>query len=106
MEPDIWSRNFIDYIEHAAVRIDDLFIVSKESNTIIDTLINKWNLKLKSAGHASYHLGCDFGRDGDGTLYFALRKCVNKMVDCHNNIFNWKPKLSITSQLKRVTIPR
>ena len=71
MEPDIWMRPCgEDYYEHIAVYVDDLLIASKDPKAIIDVLTNKHSFKLKVTGPISYHLGCDFGSDDDGTLHF------------------------------------
>ena len=76
-----------DHYECTAVCVDDLLIASKDPKSIISTLSKKHNFKLKGTGPISYHLGCDFGRDEDGTLCFAPRKCIEKMEECHLNVF-------------------
>ena len=40
----------------------------------------------------SYHLGCDFGRDGDGTLHFTPRKCVENIEECYCSMLGSKQK--------------
>ena len=75
MEPDIWMclcRE--DHYEHIAVYVDDLIIASKDPKATIDVLTNKHSFKLKGTRPISYHLGCDFGRDDDGTLCFSPKK--------------------------------
>ena len=79
MEPDIWLKDCGTHYEYIAVYVDDLLIASKEPQSVIDTLINNHHFKLKGTGPMSYHLGCDFGRDEDGTLHFAPRKYIEKM---------------------------
>ena len=49
----------------------------------------------------SCHLGCDFGRDDDGALHFAPRKCIEKMIDCHVNMIGSNPKLNVISPLEK-----
>ena len=49
----------------------------------------------------SYHLGCDFGRDDNGTLYFAPRKYIDKMIGFDVSIFGSKHKLNIMIALKK-----
>ena len=50
---------------------------------------NKHNFKLKVTDPISYHLGCDFGRNGDATLPFAPRKYVEKIEECYCSMFGY-----------------
>ena len=59
--------------------MDDLLTASKDPKSIMSTLSTKHDFKLKGTGPISYHLGCEFGRDEDGTLHFAPRKHTEKM---------------------------
>ena len=61
--------------------MDELLITSNYSKETIFVLTNKNYFKLKGPGPISYHLGCDFGRDDDGTLYFVPKKHIETMVD-------------------------
>ena len=54
--------------EHIVICVDDLLIVSKSPQIILDALINKHKFKLKGTRNISYHLGCDFSRDGSNEL--------------------------------------
>ena len=69
MEPYIWLRTCGDNYEYVAVHVDNLLIASKDSQSVLDALTNKHHFKLKVWSH----LGCDFGRHGDGTLHFIPR---------------------------------
>ena len=80
MEPDIWMRDMDTHYEYIAVYVDDLLIVSKEPKLITDTLVNKYNFKLKGTGPIKYHLGYDFTRDKEGILCFSLKKYIEKMI--------------------------
>ena len=71
MEPDMWLRHCGEYYDHIAVYIDNLLIASKDPHGEVDAIINNHYFKLKGTGPMSYHLGCNFGRDRDGTLHFA-----------------------------------
>ena len=66
---DVWMRRNGDVYEYIAVYVDDLAIVAKDPQGICDILTNKYSYKLKGVGPITHHLGCDFGRDPDGTLY-------------------------------------
>ena len=49
-----------DHYKYIARYVDDLAIVSKNPQAIIDILTEKYKLKLKGTGHIGYHLGCNF----------------------------------------------
>ena len=38
-----------------------------------------------------FHLGCDFGRDPDGTLFFGPRKYLEKMMTSNKKLFGQEP---------------
>lgn len=59
---------------------------------ITDVLVNKYNFKLKGVGSLTFHLGCDFGRDPDGTLWFGPRKYVQCMIDPYVEMYGEKPR--------------
>ena len=101
MEPDIWLKDCGTHYEHIAVYVDDLLIASKDPQSVIDTLINNHHFKLKGTGPMSCHLGCDFGRDEDGTLHFAPRKYIEKMEECYLSMFGSKPKQIYMSPLEK-----
>ena len=52
-----------------------------------------------------HHLGCDFGRDDDGTLHLSPHKCVKKMIGWHFNVFWSKPKLNFMWPLEKDDYP-
>jgi hypothetical protein len=47
---------------------DDLEIASRSPNEIIQELLTTYKFKLKGTGPMTYHLGCDFTRDGDDVV--------------------------------------
>ena len=91
-EPDIWMRNMGDHYEYIAVYVDDLMILSKKPQALIDELVKKYNFKLKGTGKISFHLGCDFFYDDEGVLCFAPRKYIQKICDNYQRIFGTQPK--------------
>ena len=101
MEPDIWLRDCDEHCKCIAAYADDLLIVSKDPDNIIKTLTSYYKFKLKGAGPISYHLGCDFDRDENGTLCFAPKKHIEKMEDSFNNMFGHKLKQICASPLKK-----
>ena len=68
------SNNSYEYI---AVYVDNLAFAMNDLKKFADTLIEKFKFKLKRTGPIKYHLGMDFERDPDGTLYYAPRKYID-----------------------------
>jgi hypothetical protein len=79
-DPMLWLRanEEANVYEYIAVYVDDLAIAAKNPQEIIDWLTDKkkGNFKLKGVGPLTYHLGCDFQRNPDGTLHFGLFKYI------------------------------
>ena len=100
-EPDIWMKRVDDHYEYVGVYVDDLAIVSQDSNKIIDKLTTKYKFKVKGTGPISFHLGCDFFRDEDGTLCMAPKKYIEKMVNNFVLLFGHKPTQAVTSPLEK-----
>jgi len=48
--------------------VDDVTATAKDPKAITDLLQTKYQFKLKGMGPISFHLGCDFIRDDDGTM--------------------------------------
>ena len=67
-EDDIWMRDKGDHYKYISVYVDDLAIASRNPKGIIEELEKGQKFKLKGTGPISYHLGCDYKRDEDGTL--------------------------------------
>ena len=97
-EPDIWMRDKDDHYEYIGVYVDDLLIVSKNPQDIIDQLTKVHSFKLKGTGPIQFHLGCDFFRDEDGVLCYAPRKYIEKVLDNYERIYGCKPR-QVTSPL-------
>jgi len=91
-DPDVWMKDMGDHYEYIAVYVDDLAIVSKDPQSICDTLTQKYKYKLKGVGPITYHLGCDFRRDKDGTLCVGPVKYIEKMMTSFKDMFGKEPK--------------
>ena len=91
-DPDVWYREHDGWYEYVAVYVDDLAIASKDAKEIIRQLKEDHHYKLKGVGEISFHLGCDFGRDPDGTLWFGPKKYVGKMMQTYERMFGNLPK--------------
>jgi hypothetical protein len=85
-------RKMEDHYEYIAVYIDDLCIVSKFPEKILEALEKDHNLKLKGSGPIEYHLGCIFYKDDDNTLCLAPKKYINKVCNKFVSTFGDKPK--------------
>ena len=48
----------------------------------------------RGTGPVTFHLGCDFFHDKDGTLCYAPRKYIEKMMDNYKQIFSKHPKFA------------
>jgi hypothetical protein len=92
-EPDVWIRPTPDLscYEMIAVYVDDLALGMKDPKAFLEILENKYKFKLKGSGKIQFHLGCDFGRDDDGTLYMAPQQYIERMVSQYERMFGSKP---------------
>ena len=81
-DPDIWMRSSKDgtHYEYTAVYVDDLAICMKDLQACCDTLKEEYKLKLKGIGPLSYHLGCGYTRDKDGTLVADPRNILIRFL--------------------------
>ena len=86
--------------EYIAVYVDDLLIAAKDPEEIVTTLQEVHKFKLKGVGPLTYHLGCDYFRDKDGTLCYGPKKYINKMMDQFERMFGSKPR-EYTSPLEK-----
>ena len=91
-EEDIWMKDCGDHYEYIAVYVDDLMIMSKKPQGIIDSLTKEHKFKLKGTGPVTFHLGCDFFRDETGTLCFGPKKYIERMCDEYTRMFGSRPK--------------
>ena len=99
-DSSVWMRDMGDHYEYIAVYVDDLLIASKNPKDIIDILKNTYNFKIKGDGPINYHLGCNFGRDKDGTLYSEPRQYIEKMLDSYVRMFEEQPQAHFSSPLE------
>jgi hypothetical protein len=80
-EPDIWMRRVDNHYEYIASYVDDLAISSNDPKAITDTLMNKYNFKLKGTGEIEYHLEMSFRRNDRNELCISPQRYIEKMVD-------------------------
>jgi len=91
-EKDIWMRDKGDHHEHIAAHVDDPMIASKDLDSIVKMLMEKHQFKLKGAGPAEFHSGCDFFRDEEGVLCQLPKKHIEKILENCRRIFGTWPK--------------
>ena len=99
-ENDIWMRSAGNHYEYIGVYVDDLIIVSRDCQSIVDQLVEENNFKVKGTGEVSFHLGCDFFRDKEGVLCYAPRKYIDKMLENFQRIFGHMPRKATSPLVK------
>jgi hypothetical protein len=63
------------------VSVEDLAVSSKDPKAITNTLMNKYNFKLKGTGEIEYHLSMSFHRNDQNKLCTSPQRYIEKMVD-------------------------
>ena len=101
IEAGIWIRDCGDYYECIAVYIDNLLIATKNPESIVTTLTDAYEFKLKGTDAINYHLGCDFFRDNDRILCFVPQKHIEKIEGGYEAMFGCKPNAKVYSPLKK-----
>jgi hypothetical protein len=83
-EEDIWMKDMGDHYKYITAYLDNLLIASKNPKSIIDALeSDPVNFKLKGSGPLSFHLGCDYFHEDDGTMCYGPKKYITRMVDAY-----------------------
>jgi hypothetical protein len=82
--------------EYFLVYVDDLTLIGKNPQVIIDSLIKDHGFQLKGVGKPTYHLGGDFFCDSSSTQAWGLNSNVKKMLINLKTVFGSKPKKYIT----------
>ena len=105
-EADIWMRDAGDHYEYLACYVDDLLIASKNPQAIIDALEGEPNkFVLKGTGPVSFHLGCDFGRDPDGTMWYGPTTYIDRLKDQYQTLFGENPSTRYTAPIEKDSHP-
>ena len=86
-DPDLWMRPAGSCYEYVCVYMDNLLVVIKEPETFFPNLEKKQGYKLKGVGDPEYHLGGNFGRDPDGTLFWGAKTYIEKSLKAYERIF-------------------
>ena len=85
---DLWLRDAGDCYEYICVYVDDLMAIMKDAKGFFHILETKYHFKLKGVGVPDYHLGGNFGRDTDGTLFWGAKTYIQKMMENYKRMFN------------------
>ena len=99
-DADVWMRQTGNLWEYICVYVDDVLGALICPNEFLDMLRNKCGYHLKGDGELHYHLGCDYGRDPDGTLYSTPKKYIERMIESYKEMFGDVPK-PYTSPLEK-----
>ena len=101
-EPQIWMREANGKYEYVATYVDDLLLAMDDPKSFIELLTSpKYNLKFKGTSKVDFHLGADFGRDPDGTLFMSPKRYIERIAETYKRFFGEKPsKSGVSSPLE------
>ena len=75
-ENDIWMRRIGNHYKYIVRYVDNLGIVAKDPEEIINKLTTVDKLKLKGTGPIGFHLGSDFFCDKNGVICMTSKSYV------------------------------
>ena len=99
-DSNVWMRDMGTHYEYIAVYVDDLCLAMRDPGAFVSLLKTKYKFKIKGDGPISYHLGCNFGRDKDGTLFSEPRQYIEKMLESYERLFGEPPQAHYRSPLE------
>jgi Reverse transcriptase (RNA-dependent DNA polymerase) len=80
-EADIWMHKNVGLYEYIAVYVDGLLIAARNPNEIVKVLKENNKIKLKGVGPLTYHLGCYYFQDINGTLGYGPGNISQRRLD-------------------------
>ena len=86
-DSDVWMRFNSDTYEYVAVYVDNISCAMKDPRSFLDHLIKVHKYILNGDEPLSFHLGCHFAQDPDGTCYYQPNKCIRKMLSTYECMF-------------------
>ena len=87
---------------YLCVYTDDLAAAMDNPKAFFELLQREpHNYKLKGVGPITYHLGADFGRDPDGTLYMSARSYIKRMMINFETMFEGEKLKTQTAPLEK-----
>ena len=94
-ESQIWMREADGKYEYVATYVDDLLLAMDDPKSFIELLTSsKYNLKFKGTSKVDFHLGADFGRDPDCTLFMSPKRYIERIAETYKRFFGEKPSKS------------
>jgi hypothetical protein len=88
--------------EYVAVYEDDLAVGFKDPDAFFKALqSDPFNFKLKGTSPIRFHLGMDFGRDSEGTLYMAPEKYIDKLIANYERLFGETPSQKVSAPIEK-----
>ena len=100
-EDDIWVRDMGDHYEYITCYVDDLTVISRNPQELLQVLCEEHHFKLKGNEPIRYHLGSNFSRDEEGVLCMSPTKYIERMMDNYIRMFGSAPKTLYRSPLER-----
>jgi len=81
--------------------VDDVAAAARDPKAITDLLHDKYQFKLKGTGLISFHLGCNFIREDNGTMCMSPKRYIEKLLGTYKRIFGSKPRQNVTSPFEK-----
>ena len=97
---DVLYRDIGRCYENVTVYVDDLCYIGPKSEKFYNILKLKHGFKLKGVEEISYHLGGNFVRDADGTLFWGSHTYIKKILDNYDRQFGSLPSRKPSSALE------
>ena len=88
---DSWMHLAGSCCKYVCIYVDDMLVVMKEPETFFQNLSKRHGYKLKAVGNPEYHLGGNFSRDPDGTLFWGAKTYIEKSLKVYEHIFGSLP---------------
>jgi hypothetical protein len=88
----MWLRHIGDFYKYIGVAVDNLAIAAADPNSIIRTLETTYKVQLKGVGTITFHLGCGFNCDKDGTLLYKPKSYIEKTIVGYKQMLGENPK--------------
>lgn len=77
-DPDVWYHLKDGQYEYIGTHTDDLMIVGRNPRALMDTLSKTYT--INKIGEPSFHLGCDYTKNGDGTWSVGTKTYVQEAL--------------------------
>jgi hypothetical protein len=79
-EPNICMQPNGNAYKYIGIYVDDLAIIARNPQVIVDVLMTKYKFKLKGKGPINFHLGMDFFRGSNGVMCIGPNKYIEKIM--------------------------